>query len=171
MGQGRRKRGQYKQRPVKVFVAKPLQDESEHDATGNGERIIQRYAGSAQAAVDLAPQQDEQRRSNAACQGCRHNEGVGKRWVCQGRNVCRDGEPKQKGGGSVDPAPSCQRRDAVGEQSDGDSAGCEHDVVGELPRRSVDRHGRRRVRVGERHPGAPQGEAEEGLGHIEQTHE
>ena len=171
MGQGRRKRWQHEQRPVKVLIAEALKRKGEHDSTDDGERVVQRHAGRTEAAVDFAPQQNEKRRADAAGQGCWRNKGVGGCGQCQSRHVRGHGEPKQKSDGPIDPASPGQRRDAAGEQGDDDSAAGEHHIVGELAGGAADGHGHRGIRIGERHPGAPQGKAEKGERHIEKIGE
>lgn len=52
--------------PVEVFVSNALKHEGECHTTDDGEGIVQRYARGAEAAVNLAPQQNEKRRADAA---------------------------------------------------------------------------------------------------------
>ena len=171
MGQRCRQHRQGEKCPVEVFVSNALKHEGECHTTDDGEGIVQRYARGAEAAVNLAPQQNEKRRADAAGQGRRHDEGVGGCGQSQSRHVRRYGESKQESDDPIDPASSGQRRDAAGEQGDDDSAAGEHHIVGELAGGAADGHGRGRVCIGERHPGAPQGEAEKGERHIEKIGE
>ena len=160
------KRGKCDEHAVEVLFAEALEQERKQHAADDGERIVQRHAGGSQATVDFAPQENEQGRPRPTGQSGGNDEG---RFGCgpdDGCGIRSGGKAEQKRNGRVDPPLSRQGREARGEKRDGYRARREHDVVGEVAGCRVHRHGADGVRIGKRHPCAPQGESEKRQRHI-----
>ena len=97
------KRGKRDEHAVEVLFAEALEQEREQHAADDGERIVQRHPGGSQAAVDFAPQENEQGRSGSAGEGGGGDEGCCGCGPDNGCGIRSGGEAEQKRDGRIHP--------------------------------------------------------------------